>query len=270
MSRFSTKSFPARLRGHLVLAIALAFGATGSLSAAGTHAEGWVVIQLTKFESSGILFDSYEGTATVTSYDPDENCNADENECYKPKQEAIAISVRPESKEAVNFMLKNIGRKMLIQYCIHRIEPVALKTDFEVLRAQPLSSAAPADLADKHVVKKSGARRNFSTRAKILKLEEVGTAVKTYEGLYFDVQRKTVVPFSITNESMAAYAFRVMQTGKAYNLGISQAYVTGFRKSDFDIFEINKNAPAGTLSNEAPAEAAPAPAAPADSDDDGY
>lgn len=222
------------------------------LFAIGTHAEGWAVIQLSKFESSGIIFESYEGTASVTTFDKKESCNSDENECYTPKTESISISVRPESKEAVNYMLKNLGKQMLIQYCIHRIEPIALKTDFEVLNAQPISTARPADLAERHTVKKSGARRNFSVRARILRLEESGTGVKTYEGLYKDLQRNKVHPFSITDDSMAAFAFRAMQTGQAHYLGITQAYVTGFRDSDFDVFEINKNDPAGGLVSDQP------------------
>ncbi|MEQ9362647.1 MAG: hypothetical protein RIF32_00305 [Leptospirales bacterium] len=220
------------------------------LFAIGTYAEGRVIIKLTKFESSGLIFESYEGTATVTTFDAKENCNSGENECYTPTAENISISVRPESKAAVNFMLKNLGNEMLIHYCVHRIEPLALKTDFEVLSAQAVSSARPADLAERHTVKKSGAKRNFSVRGKILRLEERGTVVKTYEGLYKDLQRNKVHPFSITEESMAAFAFRVMQTGQPHHLGITQAYVTGFRDSDFDIFEINKNDPAGGLVGE--------------------
>ena len=235
--------------GALTLAI-VAFLSASPLFALGTYAEGRAVIKLTKFESSGIIFESYEGTAVVTTYDAKENCNADENECYTPTTESIAISVRPESKEAVNFMLKNLGKQMLVHYCIHRIEPIALKTDFEILSAQPASASRPADLADRHTVKKSGARRNFSVRGKILRLEERGTAVKTYEGLYKDLQRGKVHPFSITADSMAAFAFRVMQTGQAHYLGVTQAYVTGFRESDYDIFEINKNDPAGGLVDE--------------------
>ncbi|MCR9142154.1 MAG: hypothetical protein NXI24_07870 [bacterium] len=246
---FESKIARRNLLAGVVFTICTLFSAS-PLFALGTYAEGRAVIKLTKFESSGIIFESYEGTATVTTFDAKENCNSDENECYTPTTESISISVRPESKAAVNFMLKNLGKQMLIHYCIHRIEPIALKTDFEILNAQPVSAGRPADLADRHTVKKSGARRNFSVRGKILRLEERGTAVKTYEGLYKDLQRGKVHPFSITEESMAAFAFRVMQTGQPHYLGITQAYVTGFRESDFDVFEINRKDPAGGLVDE--------------------
>lgn len=234
----------------------LAISSAGPLFALGTYSQGWAVIELTKFESSGIIFESYEGSATVTTFDPKEQCNADENECYTPKTEAISVSVRPESTSAVNYMLKNIGGKMLIQYNIHRITPIALKTDFEILNAQAVSSPRPADLADRFSVKKTGARRNFSVRAQILRLEERGTGVKTYEGLYLDLQRNKVHPFSITDDAMASFAFRVIQTGQTYYLGLTQAYVTGFRDSDIDVFEIKKNDPAG-VSDEEPVPQSP-------------
>ena len=44
---------------------------------------------------------------------------------------------------------------------------------------------------------------------------------------------------------MAKYALAAMKASGKYNMGISVAYATGFRKSDYDLFEINYKEPAG-------------------------
>ena len=46
---------------------------------------------------------------------------------------------------------------------------------------------------------------------------------------------------------MAKYALNTMKSTNRYYMGISVAYVTGFRKSDFDLFEINYSEPAGGI-----------------------
>ena len=104
----------------------------------------------------------------------------------------------------------------------------------------------PTELeSDKLIVSKTGSKRNFSVSGKILSLEYQGTIIGTYEGLYLDEVRSKVHPFSITDEKMANYAWNTMKSNMKSNFGISVAFATGFRKSNYDLFEINYKAPAG-------------------------
>lgn len=215
--------------------------------AAGTYSEGQVLMTIRKFESRGILFESWEGSGEITSYAKDENCNAEENLCYTPTKELIAFSVRPDTgggKLAAELQ-KSIGKEVLISFKVHRVEAVALDTSFEITGIIERVSSMPADFPAKKAGNKTGAKRNFSVQGRVISLEYQGTAVGTYEGLYIDSQKGKVHPFSITSQDMAAHVYRIMALNKDYYLGVSQAYVTGLRKSDYDVFEINLNNPAG-------------------------
>ena len=78
-----------------------------------------------------------------------------------------------------------------------------------------------------------------------LQLDYQGTIIGTFEGLYLDEKTGKVHPFSVTNEGMAKHIYDVMKTGKSVYIGVSDAIVTGFRKSDYDIYEVNTEKPAG-------------------------
>ena len=219
--------------------------ATSPAHAAGTYSEGWAMAKLVQFESRGIFFESYEGIMEWTSFDEDEECNNAEDQCFKPTTERIEVSVRPESAETVNFLRKHMNQDILIRLRIHRFEPVALETDFEVVEAA--LPEVSAGLPDKFTVKKTGGKRNFSVQGKILRLTYEGTVSGTYEGLYHNKVTGLVHPFSVTEEEMAEHIWKVIRQGGNCFLGISQAYVTGTRKSDFDVFEINLKEAAGAV-----------------------
>ncbi|XDD51316.1 hypothetical protein AB3N59_06025 [Leptospira sp. WS92.C1] len=218
---------------------------SSSVFALGTYSEGWAVVRLTQFESRGIIFDSHEGLIEFITFEGSEKCDSSKDECYAPLKEKIEFSVRPENSDVVNFLSSNLNQEILIQYRIHRIEPIALSTDFEVVAAQKQFTGMPRDAADKIIVTKTGSKRNFSVSGRILQLEYQGTAVGTYEGLYFDEIRGKVHPFSVTNEEVANFIWNTMKFGTKYYIGVSVAFATGWRKSDYDIFEINYKAPAG-------------------------
>jgi hypothetical protein len=217
------------------------------LFALGTFSEGQVFLTIRKFESSGIIFESWEGSGEITTYAKDENCNRDENLCYTPKKEMISFSVRPETNggKLAAELQKSINKEVLVSFRVHRVEALALGTDFEITGVLDRVSNMPADFPAKKATKKTGAKRNFSVHGRILSLEYQGTAVGTYEGLYLDAQKVKVHPFSITDAAMAAHAYRLMALSRDYHLGVSQAFVTGLRKSDYDVFELNLNEPAG-------------------------
>lgn len=220
---------------------------SSSLSAAGTYSEGWAVAKLTQFESRGIVFDSYEGFLEIVTPNLSETCDEAKDECFTSVKKKIEFSVRPENADVVNFLSKNLNQEILVQYRIHRFEPVALSTDFEVIAAQLQEKAIPKDGPDKFVGKKTGSKRNFSVTGRILSLEYKGTLVGTWEGLYLDETRGKVHPFSITDEEIANFATNTLKYGAKYFLGISVAFATGWRESNYDLFEINYKAPAGAL-----------------------
>lgn len=212
--------------------------------AVGTYSEGWMEITLRKFESRGIFFDSWEGKADFVSYDSGESCSEEDHECYTPTTEEIEFSVRPETRDAINALRGALDKPILVRYRKHRIEPLGLDTRLEILEAV---SPGPrhADMPERKVVSQSGGQRNFSVYGRFLRLDRQGVAVKTYEGLYLDAKTNRVHPFSVTNEEMAEHIYRVMQGQGLYYFGVSQAYVTGLRRSDYDIFEVNLNEAAG-------------------------
>lgn len=228
------------------------------LFALGTYSEGWAVIVPTKLESSGIVFTSYEGTFNVAHFDRNESCDESENQCYTPKAKSYQFSIRDDNAATVKFVLENLNREMLIHYRIHRVEAAALSTDFEVVEAFGILQDYPAELKRQLVVQQSGSKRSFSTFGKVLQLEYRGRAVGTYEGLYYDKQRGKVHPFSVTNEEMAQHIIQCMRSTKPYYFGVTVSYVTGFRESNYDIYEVNFDGPAGAVQVEPARNAEPA------------
>lgn len=199
--------------------------------------------KLTKLESQGIMFDSFEGELIATSYNDDEQCSREDYECYTPIDRTIHFSVRPENTEVVNFLQQNKDGSFLIQYRIHRIENLGLNTDFEIVKAMKPGTSETKP-AEKMMVDKTGSRQ-FSFKGRFLQLDEQGTFIGTHEGLYLDEKTGKVHPFSVTNEGMAKHIYDVMKSGKSVYIGISDAIVTGFRKSDYDVYEVNEQEPAG-------------------------
>ena len=227
--------------------IFISFVLTNSLFALGTYSEGWMIVKILKFESKGIIFDSYEGILEFSSFSKDEICNEENDECYSIKKEKISFSVRPETYEAVNLINKNINRELLINYQIHRITAISLSSDFEIVQAFPGNNLPREIEGDEFIVSKTGSKRNFSIFGKILKIEYQGTLIGTYEGLYLDETTSKIHPFSITDENMAYFAMSAMKSTNRYYMGISVSYTKGFRKTYYDIFEINFKSPAGGI-----------------------
>lgn len=228
----------------LLLLLILFFN--GKIFAFGTYSEGWVNAKIIQFESRGLIFESYEGIMEISNFSSEEKCDEEKDECYTPTKKQIPFSVRPENADTVNLLMKSISQDLLLNYRIHRIEAIALSSDTEVTLAIATVTSIPTELeSDKLIVSKTGSKRNFSVSGKVLRLEYQGTLIGTYEGLYLDEVRGKVHPFSITDEKMANYAWATMKSSMKYNLGISVAFATGFRKSNYDLFEINYKAPAG-------------------------
>ncbi|PKA17571.1 surface adhesion protein Lsa26 [Leptospira haakeii] len=234
--------------------------------ALGTYSEGWTVAKLTQFESRGIVYESYEGVIEVLTFDPAEECEETRDECYTPVRKKANVSVRPENADVVNFLMKNLNQTILIQFNIHRIQPIALSSSIEVINAQYQENVIPHSTPvkdpsgritvwvqahdtshpiEKMATSKTGGKRNFSVTGRIVSLEYKGTILGTYEGLYMDESRGRIHPFSITSEEMAEFAWKAMKYTGRYYLGVSVAYVTGVRESHYDIFEINFREPAG-------------------------
>lgn len=228
----------------LILSI---LAASSRLFALGTYSEGWAVIVPTKLESSGIMFTSFEGTFDVAHFDRNESCDEAENLCYTPKVKSMQFSIDDENKATVKFVLENLNKEMLIHYRIHRVEAMGLSTEFEVTEALGIQPAHSAELKRQVVVKPSGSKRNFSIFGKILQFEYKGRAVGTYEGLYYDKQRGRVHPFSVTNEEMAQHILQCIRSSAPFYFGVTVAYVTGFRETSYDIYEVNLDRPAGTV-----------------------
>ncbi len=212
------------------------FGIIINLYSLGTYAEGRAVVRVIKFISQGIFILSYEGILEIASYDEEEKC--EEENCYTPQKKQLPFSVRQENKETIKFINDNLNKVILIDYKIHRIEPISLSTSFEVLKASPFRMELPPDFPLKFLVKKTGST-NYSFFGKILQIEYRGTAIKTFEGVYYDRQKDKIRPFSVTNEDMANYIKQIMEYTKEYHIGISKAIIKGFRDTPYDIFEIN-------------------------------
>lgn len=241
--------------------------ASAQLNALGTYAEGWAIIVPTKLEQSGILFNSYEGLLDIVHYDRNESCDEANDACFTPKSKSIAFSIDPSNSKLVNFVQKNVNREMIINYRIHRVEAMGLSSDFEITQAFALATTVPEDFQRQLAVDKTGKKRSFSVFGKILMLEYRGRAVGTWEGIYYDKQRDRVHPFSITNETIAKQILEVMKLKSPYHFGVTVAYVTGFRDSPYDVFEINLDGPAGSAKPSGePAKTVPAKTEPADAD----
>ncbi|HMW60268.1 MAG TPA: hypothetical protein PKA91_11530, partial [Leptospiraceae bacterium] len=161
------------------------------------------------------------------------------------KSKSIAFSVRPENAVVANFVQKNVGREMLVQYRIHRFTAIALSSELEITDAKAIQTQLPADVKKQVLVKKSGSKRSFSVYGKILQFEYRGRFIGTYEGIYYDKQRDKVHQFSVTNEEIAKQLQLCMQTNVPFYFGVTVSYVTAWRESDYDIFEINYDGPAG-------------------------
>ena len=217
------------------------------LNALGTFAIGRRVILLEKMESRGIFYKSFEGKAYVASYDPKEKCDdsKDKRDCFKASRERFDFSVRPENAETVNFMRKNEGRELLVDYQIHRMEAVALESNFEVLKAYARRDEPPAEMLRRVVNPNRTGSREFNVYGRILSLEYRGTVIGTFEGLYFDMRKNRVHPFSITEPRMALMARDTMFFTKPMHIGISDAILTGARASSYDIYEINYDEESG-------------------------
>ena len=228
-----------------VLILTLYFGIILNLFAIGTYAEGRAIVRVIKLISGGIFFESFEGVLEIASFDENQDCEEIEM-CYTPLKKQIEFSVRIENKETIKFLQNNLNKVILIDYKIHRLEPIALDTNFEILKAYPFKTNLAPDFPLKFVVEKTGSR-NYSFFGKVLQIEYRGTAIKTYEGIYYDRQKDKIRPFSVTNEEMAEYVKKTMEYTKEYYIGISRAIIKGFRETAFDIFEINYNEQAGSL-----------------------
>lgn len=218
---------------------------TSVLSAAGSSARGWAIVQVTKLESSGLFFKSFEGELRIASYDPDEEC--EKENCFSPIVKEIEFSIDPDNEATARFMNDNIGREMVIHYNIHRIAPFTLGTSFEILNAYSRRDSLLEGMERKHSVEQSGSKRNYSLYGRVLRLEERGLTVRTYEGIYYDKQNGKVAPISISEKSMARYIFNTMFVKKEYYMGISEARVSVARETLLDIFEINYDSRPDTL-----------------------
>lgn len=219
------------------LVIVLIFFISIRLYSFGTYAEGRAIVKVIKLTSGGIIYESFEGTLEIASIDSGEDCENFED-CYTPQVKQIDFSVRIENKETIKFLQNNLNKVILIDYKIHRIEPIALSTGFEILKAYPFKLNLPADFPTKFIVQKTGSR-NFSFFGKILQLEYRGTTYKTFEGIYYDRQKDKIRLFSVTNEDMANFIKKTMEYTKEYHIGISKSIIKGFRETSFDIFEVN-------------------------------
>jgi hypothetical protein len=214
--------------------------APASLFAAGTFSEGWIVIgKLNRLESGGILFDSWEGEADIFGYNEDEKCDEKSYECFTPVSEKMRFSIRKDNTKVIQFLKDKVDAGgFLVQFRRHRVEPVSLSTKIEIIDAVAKMADLPEGFTLRQTSKKTGSR-NFSLHGEILRLEYQGVAVGTYEGLYLDHKTQKVHPFSVTDKAMAEYIWKSMRIEKPCYIGISVAIVTGFRKSDHDVFEIN-------------------------------
>ncbi|MBI3394448.1 MAG: hypothetical protein HY042_01295, partial [Spirochaetia bacterium] len=197
-----------------ILTLVTLFAAALAVSpadAAFTYSEGMVFIKLLKFESRGVIFDSWEGEGEITAFDKSEKCEEAQDQCYTAKKEKIAFSVRPETQggAVANAMRKAIGQEMLVKYRIHKFTAAALSSDFEITEILTVGDT-PIDFPTQQLAPKTGSKRNFSVRGRIIQFEYRGTVKGTYEGLYVDKDKNKVHPFSVTNEEMADYVQKAM------------------------------------------------------------
>lgn len=240
-----------------LLSIAILFLSPVPVSAAGSYAEGYVVVRIKKIEAKGWFIESYEGEADWATFNPAETCDETKDLCFTPVAQTFEFSVRKENGRVINLLMRNVDREIVFHYKIHRVEAAALSTSFEVLDAFPVVDDMP-DVPDRIVGEKTGSkRRGFSVYGKILRLDYQGTALGTYEGLYLDRKKRKVHPFSISDPRIADVAMRAIISSKEYHMGISVAYATVKNKTNYDLFEINYNEEAGGVYNEEPAKKDP-------------
>lgn len=233
-----------KLRFASILAVFSAFLAAQPVLALGTYAEGRAIVKVIKMESQGIFFDSFEGEYEIATFDKSEKCDVDDGTCYTPQKKVVKFSIDDSNKAVYQFMIENMNRVMVIDYKIHRIEPVDLKTSMEILGARPLLAKQPENFPRRMRVGQSGTQGNKSIYGKFLKLEYRGTMVGTYEALVYNRQTDKILPVSISNESMAAYVKNSMASMEEYHIGLSKQLVEMVADSKIDIFEINYDKPA--------------------------
>lgn len=211
--------------------------------AAGTAAEGRVIIKLLKFESEGVVTKSWEGEAERAGFDDGEDCDEKDYRCFEPTLDTFRLSVREENKQAIEFMRKNIGKEMVIAYRRHRIEALGLGSDMEVTGVFAQTDKLGGDVPERITGRITGSR-NFSVYGRVLMLEKRGLAVTTWEGLYLDRTRRKIHPFSVSEDKMAEHLLKTMGCARLYHIGVSKALFTAVRETSFDIFEVNYNEPA--------------------------
>ena len=198
-----------------------------------------------KLENKGLVKRSFEGIMEWGGYDKREKCNDDQDQCYTPALMKAEFSIRPDNARAVKFIGENLEKEMVIKYKIHRVTPVFLSTNFEIIDCFEIKKGLPPGMPEKHVVKQTGNRRNFSVEGKFLKIERRGSVIKTYEILYYDRRNDRIHPASIVDENMAKLAIQSMAFDVEFNFGISVSFVDGVRESSYDVFEINYKGKAG-------------------------
>lgn len=227
---------------HLSLFLSLIATLIGPMSSnvfsMGTYADGWAIVQILKFQKEGYSFESFEGVLRVATYDEDEECDEEDFKCYTPIAEDLEFSVDYENKDLARFINANIGTEMLVHYKKHRIAPTGLGTDFEVLEAIPREDKPPKTLPFRYEVEKSGSKRTFAFFGKILRMERRGT-ISSYEGLYYNIEKDTVHPFTIDDDEFAEYVFQAMKYRKEYFLGVNQSRFTWWNDSNYNLFELN-------------------------------
>ncbi len=228
-----------RIRLYTTLVIVSMLVSFSEVAALGTSAEGWAIVQLVKLESAGLIYKSFEGSIRVATFEKDRSCGPTESKCYPPKLETINFSIDEGNVEVARFMNRNIGKQMVVQYRIHRVEPISLRTSFEILDAQPQVNDLPEGMPRLFAIGKSGSKRNFTMYGRFLRLEYRGLSLKTYEGIFYDKQRNQIHPFSLTDDNMAKYIFNTLKITKMHYFGISEARVTVSRETPYDIFEVN-------------------------------
>jgi len=219
-----------------------------SLHALGTNEKGWIYVEkIKKIENKGLMFKSWEGIIQIPSYDKKEKCDKKKEECFAPVTKDQAFSIRKQNSKVIKFLnQKDVGGgNFLVQYRKHKFEKISLSSRFEILDAVEFTAALPEDLPRKIVVKKTG-YRNFAVDGEILKFIRQGICIKTNEGLYKDRKTGRVHPFSVTKKTMAAYIYKAMKSSTPFSMGISDALAKAFRKSDYDVFEINYDEKAGS------------------------
>ena len=236
-----------KLNFQILAGCILFFAAFPSLQALGTVDTGWLYVdKIKKIENKGLMFKSWEGIIEVTSYDKKEKCDKKKEECFTAQKIDQRFSIHKKNIKAIKFMNQSgLEGDFLIRYRKHRIEKISLSSRLEIIEAVELTSQPPEDFPRKLVVKKTG-YRNFALDGKILRLGRQGICIKTYEGLYMDKKTGLVHPFSVTKKPMANYIFTAMQSSAPFSMGISDAIAKAFRKSDYDVFEINYDEKAGS------------------------